>query len=815
MNKYKIFLLLGILLTANIALFSKIVEVKVYDKDLELALEGVKINIPQLEQIFFTDLDGMVKFPVDDSVLRLSITCSLIGYSSKKAIIKDFDRVTELGMSIDGVMESEELVVEEEYYAKQDSVGTSMVVDKEELKNQAMKGTVEDVMSSIKSLPGIGYSSSFYTQLSVRGSNPDEVAASYDGFLVRYPYYWGNSHSIFNPNIVEAVKFNNGIFSVRNGMAMSGLIEVMTKTPDQGFRVYSKLGVSTFETYVQTPLGTLNSGLLFGGRITYLETTMGLAWKLMGVDVPRVPYIYNGDLKWFWKPHEKMEWYVNGFIGADGIIMGSNSLKSEGIESENYIDYSVLHAIGVTGFKILPNDKFFIHCFAGYEHLSSHYDSYQKDKGTKEYSQQFKDMYDPTGDRYGDTFKTNVENKGQGINLLHSYQTRVDVDVTLTDYIMLSFGGGLIYDFENNVNKFSYLNPNDSYKVRSDTTDHGNFNQFNTSLYLNFEFNPVPDILKIETGVRMDHFGAFLTGGSSINTYPSAAPRLFVSYTPVRNLAAMDYFTISLGSGLFTKFPDIYFDKDEALPGINNVGQEYSLNNVIGFEWMFAHGFKVKLEGYYKYYFNRYYINTENDKYKYHSDGTGHVAGFDLLLKRKISRYIDGWISYSFVFARYYNPQTNGADYSNNGEPLGIWYYPDYHRWHSMNIVLNVKPTTWFTISTEFGVHSGLPKKEFGEVKPIHPLYTNGQELYERERRYSDTLRTGVSLPLDIRFDFHFYIPKTQVRMEIYAAVDNIFSFFWQPDRRETLDVYTGDVVLENSAAYEVIVPSFGVKISY
>ncbi|MCK4797681.1 MAG: TonB-dependent receptor plug domain-containing protein [Spirochaetes bacterium] len=805
-------------------LYPKEIKIRVVDKDLDIPLEGVKILISELEENLFTDPEGKVSIIIEDSVNRAIVICNLIGYETKKINIKEFDEEVIIQMVIEGFIEGEELVIEESYYNKKDKIGTSVLVDKEELKNLAMRGTIEDVVSSVKTLPGVSYSANFYTDLSVRGGRDDEVAASLDGFIVRRPYYWGSARSIFNPNIVESAVFNNGVFPAKYGMAMSGLLEINTKTPNEGFKVDFKNALSTFETYIQTPVGLKDAGLLFGGRVTYLDLTMGMAWKAQGLYVPRVPYIYDGNLKWYWKPNERFEWYVNGFFGADGIGMGRVIEASEGIESENLMLNDVLHSIGVTGFKILPNDKIFIHCFAGYEFMSMIFSSESEDTGTKDYSSEFNTIYSPAGSSYTVDIKSDRTAK----RLLHSFQTRFDTEIELHEKVVFGFGGGLIYDFYQINMENNYFDSILGKDVHA-TIDYGDSNQFNTSLYLNFNFNLIPDKLQIELGARLDHFVSVMDT-NILNTYPAASPRFYIAYTPIRNLAYMEYLTISLGVGLYSKMPEYSYDKEYPIPNFD-IKQQKVLTNVLGLEIMFPYGFKIKLESYYKLYFDRYYANSildneGNKEYKHHSDGYGHAAGFDIILKRKISRYIDGWISYSFIFARYYNPVSDDQDASEQiirsgnfksvGDPNETWYYPSYHRWHSMNIVLNIKPASWLTISPGFGVCSGLPKTIFGDSE----MYSSGPpsnqlELYKREEKYSDTERSDVSLPFGIKIDFHFYFPKTKIRFAAYGAIDNVFSLFWNPDQNEIVDKYTGDIVKESPAAYETFEYSFGIKISY
>ena len=797
-------------------LISKELTIKVIDKDLKLELQGVKITINALEKAFITDKNGIVKIKVDDNIDRIAADCTLIGYQLKKVNIKNFDMENIVEMSIEGTVEGSELVIEDVGNEKKEKVGESLVIDSDELKTLSMRGTVEDVISSVKTMPGVSYSAGFMTDLSVRGGSADEIAATYDGFLVRFPFYWGNSTSIFNPNIVDCVRFDNGSIPVKYGFAMSGLLEVNLKTPDQGFRTDTKLAYSTFESLFQIPLDKEKSGLLMSARVTYLDLTIGPIWKATGVNVPRAPYIYDGNIKWFYKPNDKFEWYVNGFVGADGIGMESITDASQGIKTDDLLINNNIHAIGFGGIKALPTDKMFINWFAGYEFLSRKYYETITEKGDKDYSLDFKNLYGIQNN----SFSVDLGNVAAATQLSNSAQSRLDIEIMIHDRVKMSFGAGILYDFANDTFENNYFDSNLNLTV-DDMEDKGINNNFNNSLYLNFNFNLIPDKLEIDLGARVDHY--FSKVGSHImNTYPVANPRLFISFTPIKNLKGLESFTISFGTGLYSKMPDYPYDIETPISSFT-INQEKVLTNVLGFEFMFPYGYNIKLETYAKYYFDRYYdnsyINDNNEKiYINHSDGLGFVAGFDLILKRKISKYLDGWISYSFMYVRYYNPQTDNLNGSttDSGDPTGIWYYPAFHRWNSMNVVLNIKPLNWLTISPTFGIDSGIPQTTFGD-KEMYISYSGSTplELYRRTERYSDTERTLPSFPLGLKISFNYYYPRLKIGMEIYVSVDNILYYAWDPDKKQIVDKYTGDIIYQPSPAYEVFLPSFGIKLTY
>jgi len=334
----------------------------------------------------------------------------------------------------------------------------------------------------------------------------------------------------------------------------------------------------------------------------------------------------------------------------------------------------------------------------------------------------------------------------------------------------------------------------------------------------------------VDLGCRLDHTVIFSDSfvNGTMNTYPVPGPRFNIHYTPVKNLKFLDKLTLSAGIGLFTKAPleETAVSGDFGIKDFD-IPMPKVITNVLGIEAEFPQGFKIKLEGYYKYYFNRFYLNaelagdSEKTNYYLNCDGIGHVAGFDIMFQRKLSRYIDGWITYSFIFARYLNPETNGLenDQTIEGIPTGKWYYPSYHRFHNLNIVLNIHPLPWFTITPKLAFATGKPKKEYGDEDRFAAVLEDGTvaEMYSIEQEYSDSLRTDFSIPFDIKFAFNFFFPKSKVRFEAYLAIEDIFKIIYRPKGGVTINKYTGDEnpSPDSQADIPIPFPSAGIKINF
>jgi hypothetical protein len=250
-------------------------------------------------------------------------------------------------------------------------------------------------------------------------------------------------------------------------------------------------------------------------------------------------------------------------------------------------------------------------------------------------------------------------------------------------------------------------------------------------------------------------------------------------------------------------------------------------------------GYSFNIEGYYKYVFDRAYIDADiisepNVKAKFHFDGIGHVGGFDLQLQKMESRYFDGWISYTFTWAKYYDPHAGGEGVNQGGvDSAGSqWYYPSYHRFHNANIVLNIKPFRWFNIMTRIGFASGQPtnKNEVSDIYsyPVIYLDENGDtqimQKYGRDRISSSPARDPWAISWDLKFSFFLFNKKGKVGTEIYLAAENLmaaFPFypFENPNRNTRFNNYTGkeDDPGGGGGAFDLPIPmvSFGFKWRY
>ncbi len=832
-SKRALFVLFLIFLSL-LSLSSKELKIFVYDGDINIALEGVSLDIASLKLKAVTDQNGNALINIDENEKSLIVELRLLGYERKRVVVDDFESEIKIDMFISNVIEGSGLTIEEKREKKREgSFETPIILDSNMISSSAMIGPIEDIMSSIKTLPGVSYSGKFNSRPSVRGGEPGEMSATLDGFLIRDPYHWAGICSIFDPNMLQSVKFSNGIVPVKYGNIMSGLIEAESKKPDEGLKF--NIGVSTIsaELFAEVPFweNGKKSGLLIGTRQTYLDPILSLmqmaSYFGLSGKFSTFPYIRDGLVKWFIKPVDNVEFYLNVFSFNDGVGVSGDLMYGDLYNYTKYmltLDYFKGDLVVSSGVKIAPKENIFIHLMAGYEFYYTKVDFVQ----------------DIIFDGMANYDPLSRQNTGTNDTTRHSVQSRVDMDFNLTDRITLGTGTSLIYDYDTESQKgnfwdytyyFDIYNPL-ATKIIYQNVQYENYapymNTFLLSAYLNFNFIVIPDKLNIDIGGRLDYF--FVSGESvSFLTLPVFNPRGYIKYTPLRYFGALSELSIYGGVGLLSKIPDhlLTLRAEDDVKDFQ-ILQPQVLTATLGLEILLPLDFKIKAEGYYKFYFNRFYINSEvklrsGESFDIvHSDGIGHAAGFDIMFQRTLSRYIDGWISYSFIFARYRNPTTDDLAKHTTlyGEPTGKWYYPSYHRFHNLSVVIDLKPLDWLTITPKFTFATGIPKSILAPSVEVEE-WDSGTQLTRttniQDIIYSDTLRTDFDAVFDLKISFHFYFPRSKVRFETYVAVEDLFSFIFVDPNIDFYENYMGKDTNISSSVFRIPfpIPSIGIKVNF
>jgi hypothetical protein len=582
------------------------------------------------------------------------------------------------------------------------------------------------------------------------------------------------------------------------------------------------------------------------GRVTYWDPFVWAVKQLANyVDVlepvnaiKTAPYIRSGALSGQYRFTADLELTANAFFGADGVGAAyATKYDQDGLEGnvDMVFDWINYQGFFTSGLIFNPRSDMVLKVVVGAGFLESDIraDIYNN-LASIPYSPDFTKFMTDNGITVGESYSIESRNWLDGSQTVRNLQARADFDWDLGRGFLLALGVQELYTQWLQTQAL-YWPTERAMGLLGGKTLYYNFpvsltfpevkNQgFNSSAYSLLEYTTPNQRFGAELGLRMDHL-YFLGRDFSVQSTPVLNPRLNLDYVILKGRGIIDTLSATAGTGLFSSMNDA-ISLVNAQNGIDDfeMKQNRSWTSVIGTKFDFTGGFSFNIEGYYKYVFDRAYVSTLIDltgtRTDYWFDGEGRIWGFDLMLQKLESRYIDGWLSYSFNYARYHDPHRN----ADTGEP-GDWYFPSFHRFHNLNLVLNVKPVRQFNIALRLGFASGAPKSVVvGDIEwyPVAVLDedknpTGYIQKYKRQTQYSDTERDGFSIPLDLKFSWYFF-KKGKVQSELYLGIENVLFFIKSKRSNTSFNSYTGqEDTGSDTAVYDMPIPmvSFGFKWSY
>jgi hypothetical protein len=880
----------AVFLTLVLPLFARDVEIVVEDVELGMPLEGAVLRSWDGRQ-YECDEDGKALITVPDG-RQVVVQAAYPGYENGRLLVPPGAERLKLGLRLSGVMESRELVIEASRPGESETkTGRSVAVSERQIAQTAEIGIIEDVMTTIKLLPGVGYTGLFNALPSIRGGDPGDMSASLDGFYIANPYHWGGGFSIFDPHMAQNAQLSHGVFSTRYGHTISGLLEVTAKKPPSTETEF-ELGMSTsmVNFNLSVPLSG-SGGILFMGRVTYYDPVIWLAKQMAEVieelavinSVRVAPYIRSGAITGNYRLLDNLELQATGFWGMDGIgVSYENASNEDGLHSESNIDFDYVNYQGFITSKLAWNprrdmllaaslgtgylrqtiegglenniiEKIFSAAFQGY--LSGLAGSGMTLPGNI--------TTDPASSLYQYTYNNNmaISNDTNRFNV----QARLDYDWEFGTGFLAAAGAQEMFEHFTEkgdqrvmmTGRFGNLPAADqqrilallgiagnqtiidmlgtsemrvsyplSYKPNADNK------LFTTSGYALAEYNSPGGRLGAELGLRLDHFH-LIGDGFSLPTAPALNPRLNLDFNLFKGSGFLRSFDLSAGTGLFSSMNEMVVIAERQYD-IGEVRPNRSWTSVLGTNLEFPEGISLNIEGYYKYVYDRAYlpVNTGIDSFDPTPffDGEGMIWGIDVMAQKLQSRYWDGWLSYSFNWTKYREPNGNSAGMGISGGNHGDgWYFPSYHRYHNLNLVLNIKPRPRFNIYVRFGLASGAQlARRIGDGPVSYPVYvirdpadpTKNQiiEMFYWPSENDENNRTTPSLPLDVKFSILGGNASGKSRWELYAAIENVLALLYTAQGNTSFNSYTGKVDTgSQSASYEmpIPIPSFGFKYSY
>lgn len=278
------------------------------------------------------------------------IVASSIGYvrTSKTVILRDGKSV-ELDFELASLpVESEEVLVTAPRRRLEIETKTTSVhvLERRDLKLVLVAGQ-QDLLQSLKILPGIVSTSDVSSRFYVRGGAGDQNLFMFDGIRIHYPFHALGIYSVFSPEVVDNVEVYTGAFPPGFGGKLSSVVNI-TARDGRADRLAARANVNflSSEFALEGP-SIEQSSFLINGRKSISSRTFG---NIAGQDLPLDFY----DLT------AKLSVQLSGVAKFNVTLLRSgDNMMSRNASEPDYSWRNSGFALSGSG---LPTEKMFVNC---------------------------------------------------------------------------------------------------------------------------------------------------------------------------------------------------------------------------------------------------------------------------------------------------------------------------------------------------------------------------------------------------------------------------------------------------------------------
>ena len=262
------------------------------------------------------------------------LAASSIGYikAARSVVIREGKSV-ELNFDLQPipVQEEEVLVTAPRKRLEIETKTTSVhVLDKQDLKLVPVAGQ-QDLLQSLKILPGIVSTSDVSSRFYVRGGAGDQNLFMFDGIRIYYPFHALGIYSVFSPEVVDNVEVYTGAFPPGFGGKLSSVVNI-TARDGRADRIASRANVnflssefeiegpaiskSSFVINARKSISSRTFGTIVGQDVplSFYDATAKLSTQPGGVQKFDITFLTSGDILSSRNPAEPdYSWRTNGF----------------------------------------------------------------------------------------------------------------------------------------------------------------------------------------------------------------------------------------------------------------------------------------------------------------------------------------------------------------------------------------------------------------------------------------------------------------------------------------------------------------------
>ncbi len=185
-----------------------------------------------------------------------------------------------------------------------------------------LPGAFGDAFRAIEALPGVVPIVSGLPYFYVRGAPPGNIGYFFDGIPVPFLYHFAAGPSLFHPAFIDRVDLYPGAYPVRYGRFAGAIVAGEMAPP--GFRTRGEWNVRIIDSgaMVEAPFADGRGSVMVGGRISYT----GLVLSLIVPEVSVGYWDYQARVRYQLTPKDTVE--VFGFGSGDYTTYKEKDLES-------------------------------------------------------------------------------------------------------------------------------------------------------------------------------------------------------------------------------------------------------------------------------------------------------------------------------------------------------------------------------------------------------------------------------------------------------------------------------------------------------
>jgi len=683
-----------------------------------------------------------------------------------------------------------------------------------------------DVFRTLQSLPGVLSLNDFSSALYVRGSTPDQNLIMLDGISVYNPYHLGGVFSTFNTDAIKAAEFSAGGFAAEHGGRMGSILNIINREGNtEEISGNANISLISSKLLLEGPLPKnrwLRGSWMLAGRRTYFDTvTDAFLYFVKKRAQETDPYYRESDYIGFPYHFYDLEGKLNLDIGENhrltySTFYGDDIFHFESDEEydsrswdDNQKQYYLSRSTGLFDWRWgnkmnaltwrwVASPELIIRTFAAQSRFRFRI-NFDSDNHDYEYTQ-----YDTS--YWRSTYNLDI------FDLVHDYTVKSDITWIPNkkhsvkggfEQKFLHFNLGMIFKLGNTVN--------DEFTVRADTLLWMNNYPTESAIYIQDQWEPHP-LLSVKPGLRLSH--------SSVSQKIYPEPRFGIKYRLTENIAVKGTF------GKFMQYLSIANPPDENLRFIDiwlAIPKEYkpssATHSILGIEYLSPKDLLLRTEIYYKDFkhlltlkpgdiFEESEGRVRLDPFNEFLDTDAFAYGAEFLLKKTKGR-MQGWLGYTYAITKRSTAEEN-------------WYFPNYDRTHTINLVANYQFSPKLHISSSISYSSGNPYTPIlGQMQNLTEDYYSinyfgwysGYRLIEGDKnsaRYPNYFRADVSFTN--RKETSFGAREWYLQILNFTNHHNVLTYIY----RQKGELYGGAGGIERfGIPMFPFLPTFGLKLEF